>query len=239
MTEQQSQLIAAKCAVMAALERLAKEHKNKFAHYDFTSVDDFKDAARPLMASNGLAVNTTQVCFDFVEMEDDKGKKRQVARYDFQMTLCHVSGEKDAPEIMTVCLPYTGAQTSGAARSYAIKEWIKSTFLSSAGDMQEEADLLEQSREGLRLSKADARPMFQELEKGLREAASGRDHDALAKWWHDNKERIDSLPKDWFLNLKSEYGDRWKELKAQADLDRMSEEELDRLALERHPINAG
>jgi hypothetical protein len=230
MTAEPKTLGEAVCCVMADLDRLKKADRNKFASYDFTSVDDFKDAVRPLMAKYGLYEHVTQADFAFVEFEDDKGKKKQVARFDFAITLKHVAGREEPPEIMTVALPYTGAQTSGAARSYAVKEWMKSRFLASAGDLQEEADMLDQSREGLRMSKADARPMYAELEKGLQDAEKTADHEQVAKWWTDNRERIESLPKDWFLTLKNAYADAWKTLKAQADLDAMSDAELDRIA---------
>lgn len=231
------------CAVMGELRRLKKADRNKFAQYDFTSVDDFKDGVRPLMAKYGLWVEVDQTAFEFMELRDDKDKVKHVVRYDFQLTLYHISGECGKPQTMTVALPYTGAQTSGAARSYVVKEWFKSCFLASSGDMSEEADLLDNSKEGLRLSKADARPIYTELEKGLADAEKTADHEKVAEWWATNKEKIEALPKDWFLMIKGKYGEAWKTLKAQYDLDRMSNEELDRLALAResaeHPINAG
>lgn len=238
-----SELNEAVCAVMAELKRLKKADRNQFAKYDFTSVDDFKDEVRPLMAKNGLSLHVTQANFGFVEMKDDKDKTRQIAQFDFLITLYHKSGEKAEPEAMTVALPYTGAQTSGAARSYAIKEWMKSRFLASAGDMQEEADLLDQSREGMRLSKTDARPLFTELQKELKSAEDTRDHERIAEWWNTERERIDSLPKDWFLTLKNDYAKAYTEEKARYDLDTMSNEQLDKLAMERdlqnNPLNAG
>lgn len=231
------------CAVMADLRRLKKADRNKFASYDFTSVDDFKDEVRPLMAKHGLWVEVDQTDFTFMELKDDKDKVKHVVRFDFQLTLSHVSGGAGMPQTMTVALPYTGAQTSGAARSYVVKEWFKSCFLASSGDMSEEADLLDNSKEGLRLSKGDARAIYTELEKGLAEAEKTADHEQVAAWWKTNKDKIDALPKDWFLTLKGNYGKAWTELKAQYDLDRMSNDELDRLALAReaaeHPINAG
>jgi hypothetical protein len=176
-------------------------------------------------------------------LKDDKDKTRHVVKFHFVIRLRHLSGEKGAKQPITVALPYTGAQTSGAARSYAVKEWCKSGVLASSGDTQEEADLLDNSRENLRLSKADARPISAELEKGLREAESTADYTVVASWWQDNKEKIEALPKDWFLTLKGQYAEAYKSLKAQADLDKMSDEELDRLAanreLSQHPLNAG
>ncbi|PZO78476.1 MAG: hypothetical protein DI629_12325 [Mesorhizobium amorphae] len=229
----QSQIGAAIARVMAELVRLEKADENKFARYFFTSVDDFKDAVRPLMAANGLWHETQQANFQFVEIKGDKDKVSTVAQFDFDITLCHVSGEKKPPSRMTVFLPLTGAQTSGAARSYAIKEWMKDCFLASAGapeDIEEEADMKEQSREGMRLSKADARALFDKLTKELRETEKGKDHEAVAKWWADNREGINSLPKDWHITIRNEYAETYKRLKAEADLDSMSDEQLDALA---------
>lgn len=227
------------CAVMSELKRLKKADRNKFASYDFTSVDDFKDEVRPLMAKNGLWAEVTQTAFDFMEMKDEKDKVRHVVKFDFQITLCHIGGEVGRPQVMTVALPYTGAQTSGAARSYALKEWTKSCFFASSGDVQEEADLLDNSRENLRMSKADARQIYTDLETGLRESEKSTDYTVVAAWWKENKEKIDALPKDWFLTIKGKYAESYTALKAQADLDKMSEEQLDALALRNHPLNAG
>lgn len=234
------------CAVMASLQRLKKADHNKFAHYDFTSVDDFKDAVRPLLAANGLFPHVTQADFKLVEIIGDKEKKSTVAQFDFDITLKHVSREQEDPERMTVVLPLTGAQTSGAARSYAIKEWMKSRFLASAGDtgdVQEEADMMDQSREGVRLSKADARDTYKKVNDEMRQVALGRDHLALADWWAKNRELLGTLPKDWFLTIKNEYAVTYTDLKANHDLDRMSNEQLDQLAqrreLSKHPLNGG
>src|SRR5690606_38397713 len=100
------------CAVMGELRRLKKADRNKFAAYDFTSVDDFKDEVRPLMAKYGLWPEVDQTAFEFMELKDDKDKIKHVVRYDFQITLCHISGTESKPQTMTVALPYTGAQTS-------------------------------------------------------------------------------------------------------------------------------
>lgn len=234
------------CAVMTELERLKKADHNKFANYDFTSVDDFKDEIRPLMALNGLYLHATQASLDLKEVRGDKDKISTVALFDFDLTLKHVCGEAEPPVRMSVLLPITGAQTSGAARSYAIKEWMKSSFLASSGapaDVQEEADMMDQSREGLRMNKADARDTYKKLTDEMREVEKARDYLALAAWWDKSRDIMGTLPKDWFLTIKNDYAKTYVDLKASADLDRMSNDELDALAqrreLAQHPISAG
>lgn len=217
-------------AVMGDVKRLKKDDRNKHGGYDFTSVDDFKDAIRPIMAQHGLFIHVSQSAFQMIEYLDGKGAKKSVAQYDLEITLKHNEGEAEPPECMTVALPFTGAQTSGAARSYAVKEWMKSRFLVSSGDEQDEADLMEQSREGLRLSKAEARDLYEELQKEIKGVIDGQDYEALGEWWQENKFRTETLPKDWFIHFRTEYAAAYKELKASAELDKMTNAQLDEMA---------
>ena len=186
------------------------------------------------MAANGLFVHISQVNFEMVEYTgtDKAGKPvpKSVAQFDFEIKLAHVSGETAPAENMTVALPFTGAQTSGAARSYAVKEWMKSRFLASSGDQDDEADLMQQDKGGMRLSKSAARELDERLREELRQLEVGADHEAVARWWQENGYRIETLPQDWYLTLRIEYATVWKKLKAEADLDSMSNDQLDALA---------
>lgn len=142
MSEPTPKLNAAIAAVMAKVKRLEKGDRNNFGKYAYTSVDDFKDAVRPLLAEAGITIHATEVgTVETIELTktDDSGRqtKSVVAKYVFSFTLEHNSGEKGSPEQSTVMLPYTGAQTTGAARSYAIKEWLKSRLLMSSGDLDD------------------------------------------------------------------------------------------------------
>jgi hypothetical protein len=186
--------------VMAEVRRLRKADNNAFAKYRYTSVDDFKDAIRPLMAKHGLTPNADELSCDLFDRVDDKNKTSAHAKFTFSLWLEHISGEEGKPERLTVMLPYVGAQTSGAARSYAIKQWVKSKFLASSGD-SEDADQHDVTEE---LSKAEARPIYTELEKELREAAvKGRE--AMEEWVDRRRPSIEVLPKDWRVLLQREY----------------------------------
>lgn len=230
-----SALHSAMIAVFQEIKRLKKDDRNTHGNYDFTSVDDFKDFVRPLMARHKLIPHVNQVGFQMLEFTatvKGKDERKAAAQFDFVITVFHESGEQSEPEGITVVLPFTGAQTSGAARSYAVKEWIKSRFFASSGDQQDEADLIEQSRESLRLSKADARPLHSDLENEMRNVIEGADYVALGEWWMENKYRIETLPKDWFIQFRTDYATAYKELKAQAELDAMTNEQLDESAKE-------
>lgn len=216
--------------VMAQIKRLKKDDQNKHGNYDFTSVDDFKDFVRPLMAKAGLIPHVNQTAFAMIEYLDSKGSQKSVAQFDFQICVEHESGIRTLPEGITVALPFTGAQTSGAARSYAIKEWMKSRYMASSGDAQDEADLIEQAREGLRLSKSDARELHKTLTDEIQSQIDGKDHEALGVWWQENKYRIETLPKDWFITFRTDYATAYKQLKAEYDLDRMTNSDLDEIA---------
>ncbi len=218
-------LATAKADVTSKIKRLTKDHTNSHGGYQFTSVDDFKDEIRPLMAENGITLHVSEEEFVLSTIKTGKdGKETNIAKIKYRFVLQHVSGETSEPSFFTVCLPYTGAQTSGAAQSYAIKEGVyKGMFQASSGDVEEEADLHDQSKLAAteRLSKADARPLYEALVRELRAVlAETRDKDQLHKWWTENLEQVRGLPLDWELAVKKEYADEWKTLKANEDLDK-------------------
>ena len=205
--------------VMKELKRLEKASHNKFADYHFTSVDDFKDALRPLMADHGLELSTDETDFT---LETVEGKQKTLcAKVQFSMTLSHCDGETGQPERVTVLLPYTGAQTTGAARSYAIKEWLKTKFLASSGDLSDEADLMPPAEYHTQiLSKAKAKPLYEALQRALRDVSLERNPDSLMAWGLDERENINQLPADWQQHIRKEFKETLTALKANEGLDR-------------------
>jgi hypothetical protein len=218
-------LAKAKAAVIGEIKRLEKSHTNTHGGYQFTSVDDFKDFVRPLMAKNGLSLHVSEESFGLSTIKTGKdGKETNIAIIRFRFVVEHVSGERSEPSFFTVALPYTGAQTSGAAQSYAIKEGVyKGLFQASSGDIAEEADFHEQGQlvATERLSKAEARPLFEGLQRELRaEVTDSRDHNKLYEWWSANRDQIRILPLGWEAALKKEYADEYKTLKSGEALDK-------------------
>lgn len=199
-----SKLAAAVSAVMSDVRRLEKADNNAFAKYRFTSVDDYKDHLRPLLAKNGLAVSMTQFNFERFKVEAKKSGDGDTlhCEYAFELWLEHVSGEAGSPEKSTVCLPYVGAQTSGQARSYAIKEWLKSKFLASSGDVAEDAD-----HQTVILTKAQVKELgvWEKLETSLREIGQRGTREDLKGWNDEHSVLVESLPPDYIVMLRQEY----------------------------------
>lgn len=187
------------CLVMLDVKRLRKADNNAFAKYRYTSVDDFKDDLRPKLAEHGLSVHADEVGCETFEHTNSKKETSLHAKFRFNMWLEHSSGEREKPEGLTVILPYTGAQTTGAARSYAVKEWLKSKFLASSGD-SEDAD----QGDGEVLSKSEARKLYEELQAELK-VATAAGEDAMKEWGVRRKPSIIVLPNDWQLHLRRQY----------------------------------
>jgi hypothetical protein len=120
-------------SALAEIHRLKKGDKNDHGKYAYVSVDDVKDHVRPILAKHGLHVSVSEVAFEMLGVESRSGITTS-ARISYDITLRHVSGEVLPADRITIVLPYTGAQTAGAARSYAVKEWMKSTLLVSTGE---------------------------------------------------------------------------------------------------------
>lgn len=226
MTEATPKLNAAIAAVMKEVQRLEKADENKFGHYNYTSVDDFKDALRPLLATHGLTVHFTEaepVTTIEQERKTVGGKDAAlIAKYVFSITLEHVEGEVGKEEKITVMLPYTGAQTSGAARSYGFKEWGKSRFLMSSGDTDDADTMKQEEYGGAVLSKKDAKPLYESLQKEMREIVAERNPGALMQWGLENRQNMHKLPHDWLKIMRAEYEMELGTMKAAERADRAS-----------------
>jgi hypothetical protein len=211
--------------VMADLKRLEKLHTNNHGGYMFASIDDFKDEVRPLMAKHGLYVNSTEKTFEIIPLKVGKNEEKPHVKIKYRFRLFHVNGEASPASSVTVVMPYTGAQTIGAAQSYALKETIyKSQFQASSGDMNEEADLQIQTNLANtveRLSKAEARPLEEALRKEMNEVVTvDRSSKALANWWKDNRDNLAMLPLDWFAMIKKDCADEGRKLQANEEADK-------------------
>jgi hypothetical protein len=133
MTNDKMPLHKAVAAVISEIHRLKKDDKNQHGGYAYVSVDDVKDHVRPILAKHGLSLSVTEQSFELVSVQGKNGTTSS-ALIRYAMTLRHSDGSANEPDIITICLPYTGAQTAGAARSYAVKEWAKGSLLVSTGE---------------------------------------------------------------------------------------------------------
>ena len=226
-------LRAAIIAAKAEVKRLDKADKNVFGKYDFTSVDDVKDHIRPILSKHGLDIDVDEISFKTKIIPPAKANDKPfiLAKFRYSFQIVHVSGEAGKLEHRTVPIQYTGAQTSGAAQSYGLKEYFKSRFLVSTGDTEDEADQRNQDNMmGEKLSKQESKDTWTKLKKDMDTVIDGSDHLALQEWWSRNRSILVTLPADWFHTLKNDYADAWTRLKAEAELDGMSEADLDALA---------
>ena len=132
-TQEKSLLREAVAAVMAEVHGLKKDEKNSHGGYNYVSVDSFKELIRPLMAKHKLSMAMTEKSFELIEIANSKGGVTTCAKIAFAISINHPQ-EMGPEEVATIILPYTGAQTAGAARSYVLKEFLKGKFLVATGD---------------------------------------------------------------------------------------------------------
>lgn len=219
-TQRSAEFGAAVCAVMAEVRRLEKKGRNEFAKYAYTSSDDYKDGIRPLLARHGLDIDIEEEAVDFREIKDEKEKQKFVVAYRFAMTL-RFGAEEAPPSHITVVLPFVGPQTTGIARSYALKEWMKGKFLLTSGDTSDEADALASGSGGQRLSKQEARETYTRLQEELAAVdEEAKDANAVNKWFQENLYRVEVLPQDWYLSFRADAQGRHKALKERFAMDR-------------------
>lgn len=231
---------AALALALAEIHRLKKDDKNQHGGYKYVSVDDVKDHVRPILAKHGLTVSVSEASFELVPIAKEKGTTMS-ALIAYEVTIWHVSGQKLPGDRITICLPYTGAQTAGAARSYAVKEWMKGTLLVSTGEKDAieggaDADAYKQQaydaphdappqRKTANAARKDGTDEeFKKIQKGLRQIeAEGTIEDLVAYWKGSGvQQALKTMPQGWFSELTK----MKDELKAKFD------------AAHRKPLNA-
>ena len=119
---------------------IGKSERNKFDGYDFASIDKFLMLVNPVCSRNGLFPIVAQREVEFYENVNSKGGKSVWARFFYDITLYHSSGETLGPVNLMVSVPMNGAQATGSAQSYALKQFFRSTLMIPTGD-KDDADL--------------------------------------------------------------------------------------------------
>ena len=121
---------AAISKTMSAIETINKDETNQHGNYNFASIDGFLGGCRDACAANGLHPEISCIRYDPFTGNNSK----QWATYTYEVVMCHESGEETKPVQTVVSLPITGAQTSGSAQSYALKQYLRGLFLIKTGE---------------------------------------------------------------------------------------------------------
>ena len=112
----------------------------------------------PICGNNGLFPSITQTNVEFYENTNSKGSKSVWARFYYEISMHHSSGETFGPITSMVAVPMNGAQSSGSAQSYALKQFFRGTLMIPTGD-KDDADLSPTERHS---SAGDQRQQSQE-----------------------------------------------------------------------------
>lgn len=119
---------AALAAALGEVQKMGHDSRNAHANYNYTSIDQYLQEVRPVMARHGLSYLSTEACRSV-----DNGQV--VVAYDF--TLLHSSGTTLGPMRRTAAVnAKMGSQADGAAQSYALKCWLRATFMLATGEAE-------------------------------------------------------------------------------------------------------
>ena len=209
MTER-SKINAAISTAMGNVTKLAKEHKNAHGNYNFASIDDFLELCRPMMAAEGLYVNISGTGAETFMA----GSNKLWCKFSYIIQTCHKSGESTDEAGMDVMLPLTGAQTSGSAQSYALKQYLRGLLMISTGEADDpdfHKPAPKDGVDGVVPEVSSKTP--EELEAEIK---SKKTLVALNQWNQDNAADITRLQNedpDVFNRLYSVFLEREKEIK--------------------------
>ena len=202
-------------AAMGEIQKLGKDDRNQHGNYSFASIDAFLDMCRPICAAHGLHPLVNTVASETFEA----GNNKLWAKFTYQISLAHTSGENIEPVGMDVMLPLTGAQTSGSAQSYAVKQFLRGLFLISTGD-RDDVDLKPQAEEdgvgsGATQAGAGSKSFEYDIETIKAKISSCTKLSALNIYIEENNgtwNKIDRLNKNHWAIIYAHWKQREKEL---------------------------
>ena len=131
---QKPTIYEAVAAAIGEVQQLGKSEKNKFDGYDFVSIDKFLKMVNPICFNHGLFPMPPQIDVEYYKNINKRGEESTWARFVFEIVLMHKSGESLPPTRMVIPIAVTGAQCSGSAQSYALKQYFRSLFMIPTGD---------------------------------------------------------------------------------------------------------
>ena len=209
MTES-SKINTAIASAMGQVQKLSKDDRNAHGNYSFASIDKFLDACRPILAAHGLHPNIDGVTSDTFMA----GSNKLWGKFSYRISMHHESGESTEPSGMDVMLPLTGAQTSGSAQSYALKQYLRGLLLISTGE-KDDVDWKQQADDdGVMAAVPEVSTKTpQDLEAEIK---SKKTLVALNQWNQDNAVQITRLQNedlDAFNRLYSVWEEKQEEIK--------------------------
>ena len=130
-------------ALRSTSAMVERDQRNAHAGYDYASADAIYAHVRDACLAAGVLPHQTEQELEFIERTNSRGKPSTWARITYRVGLQPVGSapvKMDAWETVTVLVQVTGSQSLGAARTYALKYYLRGKFLLATGDLAEDLD---------------------------------------------------------------------------------------------------
>ena len=119
---------------------VTKDARNEHSRYDYASADAVYRHVRGVIFGAGLTVVQTEKELEFESRTNKAGKVSTWCRAVYDLGFAEVGQKPKVVEQVTVMVQITGSQSLGAARTYALKYWLRGKFLLATGDQAEDLD---------------------------------------------------------------------------------------------------
>ena len=143
--------------VMSGVSKLSKDNKNPQGGYKYTSVDDFFEMLRPLMAEAALFDMLIEVSSKTFERKGAYDKTNTWLESEYDLYLYHESGAFYGPLRRKIQVIASGPQAYASAQSFVEKYFLRSLFKIATGDV----DADDHPQDGLPKTGVDQKPARQ------------------------------------------------------------------------------
>lgn len=227
------EIVGAVLAVSGQVGSVAKSAFNEHGRYKFASTDDVYAATNRIMAENGLLVTPLIAVHEVVRLPAPMKEKGQVLRNkDGSVVMTEVAWLREVYRFMLSCgsvswthddliepifVQINGPQTFQAARSFAIKSFMRSLFKIPTGDYdldQTPQDDGEARPAKRRKSSSQAKQDgdWTAWEARLSELERTPDRWQASEWYDAYRAEIETAPAAWAKLINDRFDDHCESL---------------------------
>lgn len=138
--EARAEIASSIAAVMKEIGTLVRDANNQHGNYSYASTDAFFKMVSPLMVKAGLMLIVHEVGWEIREISNKRGEIRPLLFITFEFHWIHTSGASLNAGRRTVNVDAGGAQQWGQAQSYAVKQFLRASFLIPTGEADADSE---------------------------------------------------------------------------------------------------
>ena len=206
------EIAASQIEAMKAITKISKDARNEQGRYNYATVDQVYDDLRPILAEAGINPISFPVSSKIVARPGRQGDNNWLDAA-FDIVVYHKSGALFEAGRHYVSVIFTGPQSSGAAKSFVMKYFLRDWLKIATGDLDaDDHDQRGHHEAGMRKTAKNQISSIDERDRRIAEIGKQKTVPDLEAWLAANDDAAGLFPED-IAAVMAEFKKRRKDLR--------------------------